>query len=111
MNTNRYCPDCGGAIEPEYGKAQYVCPCCGEEYTLKELVPGWVKEARINQLKAMHTIMCNTNDEGLYLAWAANGVPDCPSEDDYESIALDKEAYDECFDLFVKLVQKKGIRW
>ena len=111
MNMNRYCPDCGGAIETEYGKTQYVCPCCGSKHMLKELISNWVRDARVSQLKAMHTIMCNTNDEDIYMAWVTNGVPDCPSEDDYVSIALDKEAYNECFDLFVKLVQKKGVRW
>ena len=44
-------------------------------------------ESRKAQLKAMHEVMCNTNDEGLYMRWISLGVPDCPTEDDFEFIA------------------------
>ena len=68
-------------------------------------------ESRINQLKAMHTLMTEANDENIYMHWATLAVPDCPSEDDFEYIAQDEELYNECFDLFVKLIALKGNRF
>ena len=70
-----------------------------------------VREARITQLKAMHELMINANDENIYMAWITTGVPDEPMEEDFEWIAEDDQAYNECFDLFVRLVAKKGNRW
>ena len=70
------------------------------------------RETRIRQLKAMHELMCCTNDEEIYYSsWITTGVPDCPMEEDFEWIAEDDQAYDECFDLFVKLIARKGNRW
>ena len=74
-------------------------------------VSKYTKEARVAQLKAMHELMCDANDEGIYMAWITTGVPDCPTEEDFEWIAEDNQAYDECFDLFVKLIARKGNRW
>ena len=69
-----------------------------------------VKETRIAQLKAMHKLMLNANDEGIYMTWICR-VPDCPMEEDFEEIADDDEEYNECFNLFVKLISKEGNRW
>lgn len=66
---------------------------------------------RIEQLKAMHSLMMNTNDEEIYMTWIALGVPDCPREDDFEDIAEDDESYNECFDLFIRLIADKDYRW
>lgn len=71
----------------------------------------YVKETRIAQLKAMHELMTSANDEELYMTWITLGVPDCPSEDDFESIAEDDEMYNECFDLFAGLIANEGFRW
>lgn len=71
----------------------------------------YVREARITQLKAMHKLMCNANDEDIYMTWIMTGVPDEPMEEDFEWIAEDDQAYEECFDLFVKLIARKGNRW
>ena len=71
----------------------------------------YVKETRITQLKAMHELMMSANDEELYMTWIILGVPDCPSEDDFEYIAEDNESYNECFDLFAGLIADKGFRW
>lgn len=68
------------------------------------------KKARMSQLKAMHEVMINANDENIYMSWITCGVPDCPSDDDYEFIAEDDENYNEAVDLFIKLIQKKGYR-
>ena len=57
----------------------------------------------------MHELMCQANDENIYMTWIYL-MPDEPSEEDFEYIASDDEAYNECFDLFVKLIAKKGNR-
>ena len=68
-------------------------------------------ESRINQLKAMHDLMTEANDESVYMRWVELGVPDCPDKDDFEFIAQDDEMYNECFDLFIKLIALKGNRF
>jgi hypothetical protein len=55
--------------------------------------------------------MTQANDENIYWTWSGLGVPDCPTDDDFESIAEDKENYNECFDVFVKLIADKGNRY
>jgi hypothetical protein len=68
------------------------------------------RDARITQLKAMHELMCEANDEGIYLTWIYL-VPDEPSNEDFEFIALSDKLYNEAFDLFVKLIAKIGNRY
>lgn len=68
-------------------------------------------EGRVKQLKLMHQLMTNANDEEIYMTWAALGVPDCPMEEDFIDIAEDDEAYNECFNLFVILVANEDFRW
>lgn len=72
---------------------------------------NFVKEARITQLKAMHKLMCNANDESIYMTWITCGMPDEPTEDDFEFIAEDDESYTDAFDLFARLIVRKGNRW
>lgn len=74
-------------------------------------VNKWTKESRITQLKAMHELMINANDEDIYMRWIITGVPDEPTEGDFEYIAESDEEYNHCFDLFVKLIAKQGNRW
>lgn len=68
-------------------------------------------QSRIDQLKAMHKVMVNSNDENLYMFWIAGGVPDCPTDDDFEFMAEDDECYNEACDLFADLVRGKGFRF
>lgn len=70
----------------------------------------FTKEARINQLNLMHRLMIEANDENIYMTWILL-MPDEPTDEDIEYIAEDDEAYNECFDLFVKLISKKGNRY
>ena len=70
----------------------------------------YVKKQRITQLKAMHKLMLNANDEEIYMTWIYR-VPDQPTEEDFEDIAEDDEEYNECFELFLKLIVKEGNRW
>lgn len=66
-------------------------------------------EERIEQLKGMHTIIRNCNDENLYYHWIQE-MPDEPNESDFKSIAEDDKAYNEVWECFVWLITKKGIR-
>ena len=69
------------------------------------------RRTRIEQLKAMHSLMQNANDEEIYMSWITLGVPDEPIEEDFESIAEDDESYNDCFDLFTGLIADRGCRW
>lgn len=71
---------------------------------------NYTKQARIAQLKAMHELMINANDEDIYMTWIYL-MPDEPSEEDFVEIAEDDATYNECFDLFVKLIADEGNRW
>ena len=113
MDFNNYCKSCGRKveeIEPINGERAYKCECQESPLKWNEVIAGFTKEARINQLNAMHDLMLEANDEGIYMTWIYL-MPDCPSEEDFEDIAIDDKAYNECFDLFVKLIAKKGNRY
>ena len=58
----------------------------------------------------MHALMCEANDESIYMSWIYT-MPDCPSEDDFLYIAMDDKNYNECFDKFVRLIAKDGNRY
>lgn len=67
---------------------------------------------RIEVLKAMHLIMQSMNNEEAYWYWATYAVPDEPSEDDFESIAENKDEFDDCVNTFrraMNLYGKDGI--
>lgn len=113
MDFNRYCKSCGRKVEeidPVDGNRAFKCECTDRPLNYKEVIPGFTKDARITQLKAMHTLMLEANDENIYMSWIYL-MPDCPSEEDFESIALDDEQYNECFDKFVKLIAREGNRY
>ena len=106
----RYCKECGHRVEFQYGETTGYCPLCDKEITLKETIADHTLDARISQLKAMHNLMCEANDEHIYMTWIYL-VPDCPSNQDFIDIALSDESYNEAFDLFVKLIAKSGNRY
>lgn len=110
MNTKYYCRNCGAEIEVMYGIESYTCHGCKKEIAYKNLMRSWCLEARVSQLKAMHTLMCNANDESIYMSWVYT-MPDCPTEEDFVDIAMDDEQYNECFDVFARLIQDKDNRW
>lgn len=110
MNFNRYCKECGHQIEFQYGEVIAYCPICDKEIKRKDTISGCTKDSRVAQLKAMHTLMCKANDENIYMSWIYF-MPDCPSEDDFMYIAINDKQYNECFDLFVKLISKSGNRY
>lgn len=105
-----YCKECGTELNFEYDITQTYCSGCKTSVQRVNTIAEHTRDARITQLKAMHTLMCEANDEYIYGTWIYL-VPDCPSDEDFEYIALDDEQYNECFDLFVKLISKKGNRY
>ena len=73
-------------------------------------------EERVSLLKAMNTIMLNENDEDIINTWLDLCVPDNASEEDYESIAEDDEAFtDICKEFLIFMRNKdnlvKNLRW
>lgn len=112
MNFNTYCKHCGSQVKEIMitGPRIFQCQCQEEPLKRNEVIEGITRDARVNQLKAMHTLMLNANDESIYMSWIYL-MPDCPTEDDFESIAIDDEQYNECFDKFVRLIAKNGNRY
>ena len=69
------------------------------------------RRTRIAQLKAMHQLMLDANDERIYMTWVMGWIPDCPLEEDFIDCAEDGEHYNETMDLFIKLISKPSYRW
>lgn len=61
------------------------------------------REERIEKVKEMHEEVMNFNDEELIMTWLTVGVPDCPTEEDFEWFADDLEEYKELVELFENL--------
>ena len=110
MSLSHYCKKCGYRIKFQYGSETAYCPNCNKDIERKETIAGYTRDARVSQLKAMHNLMMEANDESIYMTWIYR-MPDCPSEEDFIDIAMDDEEYNACFDLFVKLIAKKGNRY
>ena len=113
MDFNYYCKNCGRKVEEITDAPMpriFQCKCTDAALNYKEVIPGFTRGARVNQLRAMHELMCEANDENIYMTWIYR-MPDCPSEEDFIDIAIDDEQYNGCFDLFVKLIAKNGNRY
>lgn len=107
----RYCKHCGEAVYEDENIGKIVhCYNCDTPIEYKDTISSHTRDARINQLKAMHNLMCEANNENIYMVWIYL-MPDCPSEEDFADIAINDEQYNECFDLFVELIAKKGNRY
>ena len=61
-------------------------------------------EMRKKLLKQMHAYVIEIGDEELYMDWITLGVPDEPSEEDYNSIAKDDGAWVYICKLFDNIV-------
>ena len=110
MDFNRYCKECGHHIEFQYGEKTAYCPICDKEIERKDAIAGFTRDARVKQLKAMHALMAEANDENIYMSWIYT-MPDSPSEDDFLFIAMNDKSYNELFDKFVRLIAKEGNRY
>lgn len=70
--------------------------------TRKEIV-----NIRVNTLKDMNKfILENIYDEELIFYWLEQGVPDCPSDDDFYFIAENDEEWERVCSIFGKIVLK-----
>lgn len=105
------CKNCGSTVQVDYETNIIFCPHCNTELEHHETMSEHRFFARVEQLKAMHELMRNANDEYIYMTWIVTGIPDEPSEEDFQDIALDDELYNECFDLFVELIKSDGNRY
>lgn len=66
---------------------------------------------KVEFIKALNEIIIGLGDEDLIEPWLMCGVPDCPSEEDFEFIANNQKSFDETVNLFVKMSKyiKTGI--
>ena len=55
----------------------------------------------------MHQYIINMGDEDIYDIWIRDGVPDCPSEEDFEDFAYDPTTFTELCTLFGQLCQNE----
>lgn len=113
MDFNKYCKHCGSEakeIDPIDGNRTYQCECTEVLLKWNEVIPGFTLNARINQLKTMHALMAEANDENIYMSWIYL-MPDAPSAEDFKDIAMSDKSYNECFDKFVRLIAKNGNRY
>ena len=62
------------------------------------------KEQRIELLKRMNQYIIDLGDEEVYDTWFSCGVPDEPTEDDYEFIADNIEEWVYVCQLFGRLI-------
>lgn len=110
MLTGFYCKECGHRISWDHTNSNGYCPVCDKELTRENVIHASTRDSRIEQLKAMHNMMLVANDEGIYMSWIYL-MPDGATDEDFADISIDDELYNECFDLFVKLIALKGNRY
>ena len=112
LDLSKYlCKHCGAKVGFGCEEKTTYCVGCGKEITRPvDTMPTYTFNARIAQLKAMHELISNANDESIYMSWIYL-MPDGATEEDFEYIALDDDLYNECWDLFAELVKRKGNRW
>ena len=102
---------CGREVtKVNYETGYAYCPYCDTEVVVSETIEDYRFKVRVEQIKAMHELMKNANDEEIYMAWIYT-VPDEPSDEDFEYIALNDEEYNYCFDEFIRLINYEGSRW
>ena len=78
---------------------------------MNNMVKNIITKTRVEQLKAMHSLMCNANDESIYMTWVMGWIPDCPMEEDFIDCAEDNERYNETMDKFIRLISDPDYRW
>jgi len=68
-----------------------------------------VIKARIELLKTFHNNIMNLDDEEAYYGWwIIEGVPDEPTEDDFEFIASNDDEFNEVVALYDKIMEEYG---
>ena len=66
---------------------------------------------KVEFIKSLNEIVLGLGDEDLIDVWYLNGVPDSPTDEDFDFIANDKESFDDVVNCFVRLSKhiKDGI--
>jgi hypothetical protein len=66
---------------------------------------------KVEFVKALNELVLGLGDEDHLEYWFTCGVPDCPSQEDFEFIANDKDSFDETVNCFIRLSKhlKEGI--
>lgn len=79
-----------------------------KELTYEELggMPRSLIQRRAEQLYHMHELMRYGNHEGIYFSWIYE-FPDSPTLNDFVEIALDEEQFNDCYKVFLKLIQNE----
>lgn len=65
-------------------------------------------QLRKKLLKEMNTYIIEMGDEEIWATWITLGVPDAPSEDDYDFIAKNDDEWNDVCGLFGKLAVEKA---
>lgn len=77
--------------------------------TESEVIKMGTKEQRIELLKGMNQYIIDFGDEEIYEIWFSRGIPDCPTDSDYEFIADDRVEWVRICQLFGQLI--KDYEW
>lgn len=59
-------------------------------------------------VESMHKVIMTLNNEEAYGHWIILGVPDCPSQEDFEYFAEDEQEFEELVTLFHNLLKEFG---
>ena len=65
-------------------------------------------QLRKKLLKEMNTYIIEMGDEEIWATWITLGVPDAPSEDDYDFIAENDDEWNDVCGLFGRLVVEEA---
>lgn len=71
--------------------------------TREELV-----KTRISIAKQMNKYIIDMGDEEIWMDWITLGVPDAPSEDDYDFIAENDDEWNDVCSLFGRLAVEEA---
>jgi hypothetical protein len=74
--------------------------------TIQE-VQNDIYECRVKLLKQMNNYIINMGDEEIWETWIMYGIPDEPTEDDYNFIARDEECWVNTCTTFGELVRNE----
>lgn len=64
-------------------------------------------EARMSLLKGMNDYILELGDEDIWETWILMGVPDCPSEEVFFTIAADDELWLDTVKIFATLTAEE----
>lgn len=65
-----------------------------------------MKQARIEILKQMNQYIIDLGDEEVWMTWITLGVPDEPSDDDYDFIASHEDEWLDTVKIFASLTKE-----